>query len=91
MAFLTWSASSLLWTVPDVSISGYALPYIYSRLSLPLYLGAVMSASFFSYVHSPAIQFTVVEAEKGPAHPLTPMSVLLFWFLARAVVLWIFI
>lgn len=91
MALLTLPASSLLWAVPDVSISGYALPHIYSKLSPLLYLGAVVSASFLSYVPSPAIQFTFVGAEKGRAHPLTPMSVLLFWFLARAVVPCVFI
>jgi hypothetical protein len=41
--------SCLLWNLPDVSASGYALPHIYNKLVPPPFLGAVMSFPFLSF------------------------------------------
>lgn len=52
-SFLTWpsSGSCSLWTLADVSTSGYDLPHIYNKPPPPLYLEAVMFFLFLFFLH----------------------------------------
>lgn len=56
LLLLTWpnaAWSRPLWALPDVSASGYVLPFIYKKLSPPPYQRVVMSFLFFPFsLHS---------------------------------------
>lgn len=47
---MAWLRASLLWTLPYISASGYALTHIYNETSPPPCLGMVLSSFLFLFV-----------------------------------------
>lgn len=82
------SGSCSLWTLPDIFVSGYALPQIYRKLSPPLYIGAVTFFLCISFFHSQGVFLTQPPfvGSQEPAAWVTSLEIshnFSFWFLQR--------